>query len=183
MTVYVALLRGINVGGKNPIKMAELAALFRSLGFGNVQTYIQSGNVVFAADDADKEALSGQLEEALSAAFAYEARLVLRSHAEMHTVVSKAPPGFGGDPAAYRYDVLFLKEPVAAAEVVKVMPVKAGVDQTFAGAGVIYTSRLIARAAQSAISRIAGLPFYQNLTIRNWNTTTRLLHLMQTPRD
>jgi len=50
MSLYVALLRGINVGGKNLIKMTELAALFTGLGFTDVRTYIQSGNVIFRAD-------------------------------------------------------------------------------------------------------------------------------------
>src|SRR5690606_4869661 len=66
MKQYVALLRGINVGGKNIIRMAELRACFEVLDFANVRTYIQSGNVLFYADGLDRTALIGQIEDALS---------------------------------------------------------------------------------------------------------------------
>jgi uncharacterized protein (DUF1697 family) len=57
--------------------------------------------------------------------------------------------------------------------------VKPGVDRVVAGAGVLYCSRLVAKASQSRMSRITALPIYKRMTIRNWNTTTRLLELME----
>jgi len=57
--------------------------------------------------------------------------------------------------------------------------VKEGVDQAFAGNGVLYFSRLISRATQSHLTRIIGMPIYQSMTIRNWNTTTRLLKMIE----
>ena len=69
MNQYVALLRGINVGGKNLIKMTDLAACFQAQGFANVRTYIQSGNVIFSADETDQSRLTGLLEDALTKAF------------------------------------------------------------------------------------------------------------------
>jgi uncharacterized protein (DUF1697 family) len=77
--VYVALLRGINVGGNNLIKMPTLKACFEGEGFRDVATYIQSGNVLFTAGRADQRALTGQIEKALSGMFAYprdEVRLI-----------------------------------------------------------------------------------------------------------
>ncbi|HJS29752.1 MAG TPA: DUF1697 domain-containing protein [Anaerolineales bacterium] len=179
MNQYVALLRGINVGGKNLIKMADLKACFESLGFQNVRTYIQSGNVLFDAEGSDQPGLTAQLEEALSVNFNYVSRLVLRSEAEMRQVVRRAPPGFGDDPATFRYDVIFLKEPMTAAEAMQSVSTKDGVDQAFAGKGVLYFSRLISRASSSHLTKIVSLPVYQSMTIRNWNTTTKLLQLME----
>jgi len=178
MSLYVALLRGINVGGKNLIKMTELAVLFTGLGFTDVRTYIQSGNVIFRADEGDQARLTGLLEAALSQSFSYDSRLVTRSHEEMSDIVAHAPDGFGSDPSTYRYDAIFLKEPLTSAEAMKSMSIKEGVDQVFAGRGVLYSSRLISRATQSRLSRLIGLPVYQSMTIRNWNTTTRLLDMM-----
>jgi len=178
MNPYLALLRGINVGGKNLIKMTELAACFEALGFSHVRTYIQSGNVIFGADEPDQARLSSRIEAALSKTFNYEAMAVLRSIKEMKDIVGHAPQGFGSNPDAYRYDVIFLKRPLTPSDVMDSISIKEGVDQAFAGEGVLYFIRLISRATQSRLTRIISLPIYQSMTIRNWNTTKKLLDMM-----
>ena len=178
MTAYVALLRGINVGGSNLIRMAALKACFEAEGFGDVATYIQSGNVLFTAGRANQRTLTGQIEKALSKTFAYQSRVVVRSFEQMRATVERAPKGFGRQPAAYRYDVIFLKDPLTPEEAMKSVKAKSGVDRVFAGDGVLYFSRLISRAAQSQLSRVVATPAYQNMTIRNWNTTVKLFDLM-----
>src|ERR1041384_8279930 len=132
MNQYVALLRGINVGGKNLIKMTALKASFEELGFTDVFTYIQSGNVLFSAASSGQAQLTKQIEEALSEAFTYESRVVVRSLKQMKEIVNGAPKGFGSDPATYRCDVIFLKEPLTAAKAMKSVTTKEGVDQAFA---------------------------------------------------
>ncbi len=179
MNRYAALLRGINVGGNNIIKMTDLAACFKSQGFQDVITYIQSGNVLFRAEEADQAKLTGKIEEVLSSTFHYTSSVVLRSEEEIKDIVTHAPDGFGGEPAAYRYDVLFLKQPLTAADAISGITPREGVDQAFAGNGVLYFSRLISRASQSYLTKIIGMPIYQSLTIRNWNTTTKLLAIME----
>lgn len=179
MNQYVALLRGINVGGKNLIKMTALKACFEDVGFVDVRTYIQSGNVLFRAADSDQSRLTKQIEDALSTLFNYESRVVVRSLKQMKEIVSHAPRGFGSDPATYRYDVIFLKDPLTAAKAMKSVTTKEGVDQAFTGKGVLYFSRLSSKAAQSRLARIIVLPVYQSMTIRNWNTTTKLLNMME----
>lgn len=178
MKQYVALLRGINVGGKNLIKMTDLKTSFEALGFENVSTYIQSGNVLFSAAGSDQAKLTKQIEEALSKSFNYESRVVARSHKQIKEIVAKAPKGFGSDQATYRYDVIFLKDPLTAVQAMKSVSMKDGVDQVFTGKGVLYFSRLISKASSSHLTRIIGMPVYQSMTIRNWNTTTKLLNLM-----
>lgn len=182
MNQYAALLRGINVGGKNLIKMVELKACFEAQGFKNVSTYIQSGNVIFSADKSARTRLTSQVEEALSKTFNYKSRVVVRSYKEMIDIVAQAPKGFGSDPATYRYDVVFLKEPLTTAKAMNSVTTKEGVDQAFAGKGVLYFSRLIRRATQSHLTRIITMPVYQSMTIRNWNTATKLLKLMEAAR-
>jgi uncharacterized protein (DUF1697 family) len=180
MSQYVALLRGINVGGKNIIKMAALSECFASQGFRDIATYIQSGNVVFSAAGGPAE-LIRRIEAALATTFSYQASVMLRSRKQMQDVVGRAPAGFGTQPAKYRYDVLFLKPDVTAAAALKLVPTRPGVDEAHAGTGVVYFSRLIAKATQSRLGKVASMPIYQSMTIRNWNTTTALLRLMDAP--
>jgi uncharacterized protein (DUF1697 family) len=177
MARFVALLRGINVGGSNLIRMADLKTCFEDSGFGNVATYIASGNVLFETA-APPAKLVTQVEKMLSDAFTYDASVVILSAAQVKKIVEKAPTGFGTQPDRYRYDVWFLKPPLTAAAAIKAVPTKEGVDQVWPGPGAIYASRLISKASQSRLARIVGTPTYKNLTIRNWNTTTKLLQLM-----
>jgi len=179
VTAYVALLRGINVGGSNLIRMPALKACFETLGLGGVTTYIQSGNVLFTSR-LKEPALARQIEKAVSATFACESRVFIRSLEEMKAIVAEAPAAFGTRPAEYRYDVIFLKQPLTADEAMKSVPVNPGVDRVFAGDGVLYCSRLISKASQSRLARITAKPVYQHMTIRNWNTTRKLVELMET---
>lgn len=183
MKKYVALLRGINVGGKNLIKMTDLKASFEALRLEDVKTFIQSGNIVFSSDETDIGKLTARIEAALSKTFNYKSRLVLRSQSQMKRIVMKVPKGFGTQPKKYRYDVIFLKEPLTAAKAMKSVVMKEGVDECHAGSSVLYFSRLDSRASQSYISRLVSLPVYQDMTIRNWNTTTKLLSLMEAEND
>jgi uncharacterized protein (DUF1697 family) len=177
---FLALLRGINVGGRNQVRMADLKACFSGGGFTEVATYIQTGNVVFEANGgADAASLTARLERLLAASFGFEIAVVVIEGHRLREIVDAAPPGFGTEPGTYRYDVLFLKPPLTDQAALPMVPVRAGVDDVHAGPGALYSSRLIARASQSRLSRIAGLPIYRNLTIRNWNTTTRLLEMIE----
>jgi uncharacterized protein (DUF1697 family) len=174
MIAYVALLRGINVGGNNVIKMSDLKAAFEALDLSAVATYIASGNVLFETGEKDAAALTRRIETALSARFGYDSKIVLRSRAQMKAVVAGAPRGFGSRPALRRYDAIFLKEPLTAREALESITIAEGVDEAHAGKGVLYFSRLIAQAARSRLGRVVMLPVYKRMTIRNWNTTTKL---------
>jgi len=180
---YVALLRGINVGGNNLIKMMALKACFEAQGFRDVATYLQSGNVVFTASGQGAASLTARVEAALCATFKYPASVVLRSRKQIQDIVARAPRGFGTQPARYRYDVIFLKAPLSAPAAIKGFPIKPGVDEVHAGTGVLYVSRLISRASQSRISKLVAMPIYPSVTIRNWNTTSAVLRLLDAPRD
>ena len=178
MTTYIALLRGINVGGKNLIRMPALKAAFEEDGFEDVATYIQSGNVLFAGSGTRTTELTDRIETLLAEAFDYVPTVVVRNRTQMRAIVDRRPTGFGAEPAKYRYDVVFLKEPLTAKVAMKSLQLKPGVDEAHAGTGVLYLSRLDARATQSRLNKIASSPIYPSVTIRNWNTTTKLLSLM-----
>lgn len=179
MRQYLALLRGINVGGRNVIRMAELRACFADHGFQDVTTYIQSGNVLFSSRDSNPGELAGELEEMLAGAFDYRATVVLRSRDQMLDTAARAPKGFGLEPEDYRYDVAFLKEPLDPETAMESVLTRDGVDEAHTGVGALYFSRRISRVSQSLFSRLASLPVYQRMTIRNWRTTTKLVQLME----
>ena len=103
---------------------------------------------------------------------------MVRSHRQYRDVVDRAPDGFGTAPDTYHSDVIFLKAPLSSREAMRVVDPRDGVDQVWPGEGVLYFSRLSKRLSQSRMSRIAGSPLYQNMTIRNWRTTTKLLRLL-----
>jgi uncharacterized protein (DUF1697 family) len=176
---YLALLRGINVGGRHIIKMADLKACFQEIGCTDVTTFIQSGNVIFRNQERDVATLMRQIERTLSARFAYASRVVVLTHARLARVVQRAPAGFGSKPGQYRYDVIFLRAPLTTAEAMKCVSLREGVDTVHKGTGVLYFSRLISKAAQSHLAKIVSLPVYRHMTIRNWNTTTRLFAMME----
>lgn len=176
---YVALLRGINVGGNNIIKMVDLRQVFEAAGYREVTTYIQSGNVVFTAPPSApaKAKLTAAVESMLGEAFAYESRVVLLSAREMALVVEEAPQRFGTDPARYRYDVLFVKPPLEPGEALAQVPTNPAVDVASAGSHALYFRRLVAKATQSRLSKLVAQPVYKSLTIRNWNTTRKLAEM------
>lgn len=180
---FLALLRGINVGGKNIIRMEDLRTCFSDLGFQDVRTCIQSGNVLFRSETNDLKKLAGKIENALSENFNYHSSIHLLTSGQLQAVVSEAPSMFGKEPGNYKYDVIFLKAPFLPMEVLKKVSVKEGVDQASAGRFAMYFSRLSAKAVQSRLKKIMEMPEYQFMTIRNWNTVTRLLHMMDNPAE
>lgn len=180
MLKYLALLRGINVGGGNVIRMTELKAGFESLGLQNVTTFIQSGNVFFESSEKDMSILTGEIETGLSIRFApYHAWALLLTLSKLKNIVNGAPAIFSSPKGEYRCDVLFLKNPLKPFQVITSVEPKPGVDELFPGSEVVYFARLEARATQSRLPRIISLPIYQNMTIRNWNTTRKLLKLLE----
>jgi uncharacterized protein (DUF1697 family) len=157
--------------------MADLRGTFETMGFTEVTTYIQSGNVVFSSRQSSKAKLTRAIEEAMSESFGYASRVVLVSARELELVVAQAPPGFGKQPDRYRYDVLFVREPVTAEAAFQEVTAKPGVDSAHAGEHALYFRRLTSKAAQSHLSKLIQREVYKSLTVRNWNTTTKLLAL------
>jgi uncharacterized protein (DUF1697 family) len=176
-TRYVALLRGINVGGRNIVAMAELRQAFEAAGYNAVSTYIQSGNVLFESD-APRASLEGDLEAMLDRRFGVPLVVMLRSHRQLRKVVDEAPDGFGAEPGVYHSDVIFLKAPLSGRRALRVVERREGVDQAWPGTGVLYFARVSERRAQSRMNRVVGTPEYQRMTIRSWATTTKLLGLL-----
>lgn len=175
---YVALLRGINVGGRNLISMADLREAFEADGCREVGTYIQSGNVLFESD-SERATLEDELEAMLERRLGVPLVVAVRSHRQLRNTVHRSPKGFGEEPELYHSDVVFLKAPLSPSRAMRVVDLREGVDQVWPGTGVLYFARLSARRTQSKMSSIVGTPEYQLMTIRSWRTTTKLLGLLE----
>lgn len=90
MTIYIALLRGINVGGKNIIKMADLRSVLETMGLKEVQTYIQSGNVLFKSDQ-EEESLRLMIGQGIEAAFGFFVQVILRKAEDLEWIITNCP--------------------------------------------------------------------------------------------
>lgn len=91
MTTYLALLRGINVGGANKVGMKELRTLFEELGYEGAQTYLQSGNVVFEAKSSTSKKLVAEIEGAIAKVFKLNVSVIVRTHRELENVATGNP--------------------------------------------------------------------------------------------
>ncbi len=181
MTPYIALLRGINVGGKNILPMTGLKKCLEELGFSNVSTFIASGNVIFTSEKRADE-IKAQIEKALPESFKLDNQLIkvlTLTRDQLQAVIDHRPDGFGEQPEKYHSDAIFLMG-IDSAQAMPVFDPREGVDQVWAGDGVIYSQRLSALRTKSRLSKIMGTPVYQSMTIRSWNTTIKLLEIMKT---
>lgn len=180
MNTYVILLRGINVGGKNKITMTELKRRLEEQGFDNVTTYIQSGNVILKSD-LDAKTLGAKIETMLSEKFKLDSpaiKVLVLTRKQLQAVIDNKPEGFGEEPEKYHSDAIFLIG-IDSDQAMPVFNPREGVDKVWPGDGVIYSQRLSAQRTKSRLGKIVGTPAYQSMTIRSWNTTTKLLELLK----
>lgn len=176
---YLALLRGINVGGNNIITMDDLRTCFSEMGFSDVQTYIQSGNVIFSAKRTPTAKLQETIARKLKKVFDYTLPVLVITESDLETVVKEAPKSFAKDKKTLLCDVLYTIPPTKPAQVTKEIPLKEGVDTMTPGKKVVYFTRDKRHASKSRLHKITQLPIYKSITIRNWNTTKTLLSKMQ----
>ncbi len=176
--IQLALLRGINVGGKNKVEMARLRALFESLGCADVRSYIASGNVVF--NDARKPAqLRTLIESAMSEEFGFDARIVLRERATVVSLAESIPPTWNDD-STMRCYVMFLWETVDRPSVVDVLPIKPGIDDIAYVPGAVVWRVDRDKLTRSGMAKLPSTELYRQMTIRNSNTVRTLADIMRT---
>jgi uncharacterized protein (DUF1697 family) len=179
MTTYLVLLRGINVGGKNKVRMAALRELLEELGYRDVSTYIASGNVILRSDRSPAE-IKRETEAALPKRFRLDSELIavrVLAHRDLQAVVEKKPKGFGERPDTYHSDAIFLIG-LDADQAMGVFDPHPEVDRVWPGDGVIYSQRLSAQRTKSRLNKAITTPLYKSMTIRSWSTTRALLELM-----
>jgi uncharacterized protein (DUF1697 family) len=173
LPTYVALLRGINVGGNNKVPMADLRAMCSGLGYDSVETYIQSGNVVFDAA-ASEASVATELEAALLSTFGLTLSVVVRSSRELIDIVSRNP--FAGESDGTKLHVTFFAEPLAVALVAKLDPAFSPPD-TFVLDGRDMYLHLPGGMGTSKLAVHVGQKLSKLGTTRNWNTVLKLVEM------
>jgi uncharacterized protein (DUF1697 family) len=175
MTTYIALLRGINVGGNKIIKMLDLKAMFQTLGFENVRTYIQSGNVVFESDEGSESLLTGVTERKIHEVFGFEVSVIIRTLAEMENVIANDPFQLSEPEEFKRWYVTFLPAEPSAEALDKLRTYEDGPDK------VRFVSREMYVLYEVSVSQspLFKVPFDRilgmTITARNWNTVNKLV--------
>jgi uncharacterized protein (DUF1697 family) len=178
MTSYVALLRGVNVGGNNMLKMAELKACLESAGFANVRTYIQSGNVLFESDIEDERSLDVLVQKAIAKTFKMQLGVVVFSKLEWQQIIKHAPKDWGHD-KTWKHNLLVMLHPYTMhTTVAAIGELKPGIESLHAGNGVLYQSVSIENFGRATTGKLASNPAYKQMTVRNFNTATKLVSLL-----
>jgi len=177
MTIYIALLRGINVGGKNIIKMAELKRVFESIGLCDVKTYIQSGNVLFKSNETE-ESLNNKIEHEIEVVFGISVKVVLRTAVELEWIILNCP---------FSEDEVREAKALSEAEILYVAllihnPLKEKIECIDAYKSESDKYRIVGREVYLLFhhsirnSKLANNLYKLNVptTVRNWNTLSKL---------
>ena len=176
--VYVALLRGINVGGNNKVAMKTLKAAFEAAGMEQVSTYINSGNVIFSSKQTSIPKLTAQLEDLIKKEFGLSIKVLVKDINTLRAI-AKALPDTWQNNSEMKCDVMFLWENYDNESVLKEVVIKPGIDDVRYQAGAILWRVDKKNVTKSGLLRIVGTELYRHMTIRNCNTTRKLLGIME----
>ena len=174
---YVALLRGINVGGKTLIKMADLRVCAEELGLGEVSTFIASGNLLFESPERSAGKLEAKLESAIEERFELPVKVVALDRTAYGRVVKAIPRSWVGD-ETLRANVAFVRRGTNAREVVRELEPDPEVEEVKAIDGAILWATKRDLVNRSVMRKLIGGAAYKELTVRNLNTTLKLQELL-----
>lgn len=181
MTTFIALLRGINVGSSNKkVPMAELRALMSGMGFGNVQTYIQSGNAVFTADEVDAEAVRLRVEAAIAKQFGFAVNVMALSATELADAIRSNPfASTADDPAKLHLGFMASTPDLTTLEALRTKP--HGND------GWSVVNRVFYLHTPHGFGKSVLAPFVERtlkvpMTFRNWRTMEMLKDMSTSER-
>ncbi|QOX62419.1 DUF1697 domain-containing protein [Anoxybacterium hadale] len=176
---YIALLRGINVGGNNKVAMKDLKACFERMGFSNVITYINSGNVLFSGEKQVMTELILFCEETLKNEFGFPIRTMVICEDDFQVAMAHAPDWWGDEPEV-KHNVLFVIPPATGEGIVKeIGAIKPEYEKVGFYGALIFWSAPVKTFSRTRWSKIVGTRAYQDVTIRNSNTAKKLLELLQ----
>ena len=174
---YVALLRGINVGGHGKVEMPRLKACFEAQRFKDVSTFTNLGNVFFETGAGDRLRVIKKVETAIENEFGFRVPVVLRTSQEIARVVKAVPKTWVTD-QRMRCDVMFLWPDIDSRSVLKEIPSQPDVEDLKYVPGALVWRIDRAHIGKSKVRKVIGSTLYKNLTIRNINTVRKLNDLL-----
>jgi uncharacterized protein (DUF1697 family) len=175
---YVALLRGVNVGGRNLISMPDVKDVFRGLGLRDVRTYLVAGNVIFAAEGTDARRLEATIEEAFASRFPQPVSVIVRDIAEMKQIVEHIPEHWttGRD---QKCNVMFLRRVIDSPKILENFSPKPDIEELHYYPGVLFWSARTDSLTKSTMLKVSTMPVYQDITVRILQTTRKIYEIMQ----
>jgi uncharacterized protein (DUF1697 family) len=178
LNLFVALLRGVNVGGNNMISMSALKKSFETIGFTHVSTYINSGNIIFNAKVDDARKLEQQIERMLAKEYQLDSKVVVRSLSEMEKLVESLPRNWDGD-SNWRYNVIFLRHTIDSEDILAELPANDEIEEVVYRPGTVLWAAHVDRISKSKMTKLSSRKIFQDMTVRNLNTTKKLYELMK----
>lgn len=175
---YIALLRGINVGGNKKVSMKELTTVLESIDHTGVKTYINSGNVIFSSSEKSLSKLTTELESAIENHFGFAVKVIVQTAETVQKIAAAIPKDWTNDDQS-KCDVIFLDPSDDQPEVVEVPESKPGIDTLKYVPGALIWQVDRKDITRSGLLKIVGTPLYKRSTIRNCNTLRKLASLMQ----
>ena len=177
MARHVALLRGINVGGKRTVGMKDLKEVFEQAGMTDVRTYINSGNVIFSPGRS-RARLAETFERAVADRFGFEVPVLVRDLPSIDRVVQEMPDAWRND-ASMRCDVMFLWEAVDDPSVLDTLRFDPRIEDVRYVPGAVLWAVDREQLTRSGMMDLPGTDLYRRMTIRNCNTVRKLVSLME----
>ena len=179
MIRYVALLRGINISGKNKISMPELKKGFESLSFENVRTYLNSGNVLFATEEKDVAEIRSKIERMIKEQFSLDIPVFIIEIGVLEDILEHAPQWWGTDNKEIYDNLIFILPPVTFDEVYrKIGEPKEGLEQILEYENAVFWSFDLKKHRKTNWwPKTASLPIGSSLTIRTANTVRKIVEI------
>ena len=181
-SLFVCLLRGINVGGNNMIRMSSLKTSFEQMGFTDVTTYINSGNIIFRSKDGDARKLETKIQRMLEREYKLGCKVVVRSFAEMAALVKSSPKTWKGD-ERWKYNVIFLRHSIDSKSILDALNAKPEIEEVIYRRGTVLWATKVSDAKQSAWIKLPSKKIFQDMTVRNLNTTKKIYELMKSKAE
>ena len=174
-TAFVALLRGINVGGRNKVPMADLRRGLTARGLADVRTYIASGNVLATVPDGPEapQRVADLVAATIHEDFGFTCSVLVRRGEQVRRIAAAIPPDWDNTDTR-KADVLYLFDDVDSPEVLERLPLVAGVDDARYTPGAVIWTVTRAQQPRSGMVRIVGTALYPRITIRNVRTARTL---------
>jgi len=177
MITYIALLRGINVSGKNLIKMKELTVHLASLKYNNIKTYIQSGNIIFASDEKENIVLEKEIKQLIDDKFGLKVPVLVKTAAEMKTVFENNPFINNRNLDIDKMHVTFLSEAPVKENILKLVESKIETDEFILTNDIIYLYCFGGYGNTKLSNTFFESKLKVSATTRNWKTVGKLVEM------
>lgn len=174
--IYVALLRGINVGGKNIVDMKKLKTTFETLGFTNLITYINSGNIIFEDSAIKKDVIISAIEAGIKNDFGLEIKVLVRDFENIRHICKKLPDTWVKN-ETMRTNIMFLQEEFDNKKIIEQLQLRTADNVKYIPGALLWNIEN-KDYNKSGMPKLVGTKIYKNMTVRNANTVRKIYELM-----